>query len=480
MALVDNESILGDVGLVDIVGTEEPDELGLGLGNLGRRSSEANLESTSTRSLTLEDVVTLPLLSSEVRGVLINESADGLVVSLGINVVRDTRANDDHRSLGVLQGLAEGTGESRLEGSVVGTEVLELKGGVKSLTNKADLEVGSEPLLSDTGVENGGLVSRVAANNQDSVGLLNSPDLRVEKEVGSDINTVGEGLAASRGIESQVIRAKLVGHILGNNQRLDLSQSTSNDLELIALRVLNLVSTANFGESLLPVSGLEATLTADQRHGKSLSLKAVASESSLVVDPLLVHVVIKSGENTHDLEATGVHTDVGTETVQNVDRFGMLQLPGTSSESIGLRGEGTNGAEIDNVTRQLGVQVLLEVGSNLDIVTTSGGAHLRGTGNIVGESNTSGAVDTSVHGSLDQGTNVLILDSSLAANLVESASVRSVTHRLVLKITLTTLITDGAVEGMVGQQEFHNTLTGLVSEGRVGLDNHTGLYGPST
>jgi hypothetical protein len=323
-------------------------------------------------------------------------------------------------------------------------------------------------------------VSGVAANNQDSIGLLNSPDLRVEKEIGSDINTVGERLAASRGIKSQVIRAELVSHILGNDQRLDLSKSTSNDLELVTLGVLNLVSTANLGESLLPVGGLETTLTADKGHSQSLSLETVAGEARLVVDPFLVHVIVKSGENTHNLETTGVHTDIGTETVENIDRLGVLQLPRTSSESVRLGGEGTNGAKVDNVTGQFGVQVLLEVGANLDIVTTSCGAHLRSTGNIVRESNTSGAVNTSVHRSLDQGTDVLVLDSSLAANLVESASVRSVTHRLVLKITLTTLITNRAVEGMVGQQEFHNTFTGLVSKGGVGLDDHTGLYRPGT
>jgi hypothetical protein len=89
-------------------------------------------------------------------------------------------------------------------------------------------------------------------------------------------------------------------------------------------------------------------------------------------------------------------------------------------------------------------------------------------------------VDTPVHRSLDQRANVLVLDGSLAANLVESASVGSVTHRLVLKITLTTLITNRTVEGMVGQQKLHDTLAGLMGQRRVGLDDHSGLYRPST
>jgi hypothetical protein len=480
VALVNNESILGNIGLVDIIGTEEPDELRLGLGNLSGRSGEANLESTSARSLTLKDVVTLPLLSSEVRSVLVNESTNSLVVSLGVNVVSNTRADNNHRSLSVLEGLGEGSRKSRLESSMVGTEMLELEGGVPCLANNTNLKVRSEPLLSDTGVKNSGFMSGVAANNQDSVGLLNTPDLGVEKEVGSNINTVGERLATGRGIKSQVLRAKLVGHVLGNNQRFNLSKSTSNNLEFVALGVLDLVSTANLGESLLPISRLEAALAADQRHCQSLSFETVTGKSGLIVDPLLVHVVVKSGENTHDLKASRVDTDVGTKTVKNIDRFGVLQFPGTGAESIRLGSKSTNRAEVDNVARHLGVQVLLEVGTNLNIVTTAGRSHLRGSGDIVGETNATGAVNTSVHRGLNQGADVLILDGSLAANFVESASIGSVTHRLILKITLTTLITDGAIEGMVGEQEFHNTLTGLVGKRRVGLDDHSRLYRPGT
>jgi hypothetical protein len=79
---------------------------------------------------------------------------------------------------------------------------------------------------------------------------------------------------------------------------------------------------------------------------------------------------------------------------------------------------------------------------------------------------------------LDKGTNVLVLDGTLATKLVEAATVATISHALILEITLTTLVANGAVQGVVGQQELHDTLTGLVDEGRVGLDDHTGLDGP--
>lgn len=79
---------------------------------------------------------------------------------------------------------------------------------------------------------------------------------------------------------------------------------------------------------------------------------------------------------------------------------------------------------------------------------------------------------------LDERANVLVLDRALATKLVEAAAVSTVSHALVLQITLATLVTDGTVERVVGKQKLHDTLAGLVDEGRVGLDNHAWLHRP--
>lgn len=61
---------------------------------------------------------------------------------------------------------------------------------------------------------------------------------------------------------------------------------------------------------------------------------------------------------------------------------------------------------------------------------------------------------------------------------METTAVGTVSHALVLQVTLATLVANGAVKRVVGQQELHDTLTGLVDEGRVRLDDHAGLNGP--
>jgi hypothetical protein len=63
---------------------------------------------------------------------------------------------------------------------------------------------------------------------------------------------------------------------------------------------------------------------------------------------------------------------------------------------------------------------------------------------------------------------------------VEAAAVCTVPHGLILEVALATLITDGAVEGVVGEEELHDALSRLVDKRRVCLDHHTGLYGPCT
>jgi hypothetical protein len=79
---------------------------------------------------------------------------------------------------------------------------------------------------------------------------------------------------------------------------------------------------------------------------------------------------------------------------------------------------------------------------------------------------------------LDQRSNVLVFHSALALDLVESSSVATISHRLVLKITLSSLIANGAVERVVSKEKLHDTFSGLVDEGRVCLDHHSWLYGP--
>ena len=114
----------------------------------------------------------------------------------------------------------------------------------------------------------------------------------------------------------------------------------------------------------------------------------------------------------------------------------------------------------------------------MHVVASSRRTQLWGTGNVVGKPDASRAMYAPVHRGLDQRSNVLVFHSAFASHLVESSPIRTISHRLILQITLASLIADGAVEGMVGKEKLHDAFSGFVGKRRVGLDDHAWLNGP--
>ena len=80
-------------------------------------------------------------------------------------------------------------------------------------------------------------------------------------------------------------------------------------------------------------------------------------------------------------------------------------------------------------------------------------------------------MDTPGHHGLHQGPEVLVLHGPLAQEVVvgEPGPVRAEGHALVLQVALPALVADGAVQGVVHQQELHHALTGLTGEVGLGL-----------
>ena len=75
-----------------------------------------------------------------------------------------------------------------------------------------------------------------------------------------------------------------------------------------------------------------------------------------------------------------------------------------------------------------------------------------------------------VHVGDDQRSDIFVLDCPL--ELVVSAFSESIVVTVVLKIALSSLIANGAVERVVGQQKFHDTTASQSSVFRVGVNLH--------
>ena len=79
---------------------------------------------------------------------------------------------------------------------------------------------------------------------------------------------------------------------------------------------------------------------------------------------------------------------------------------------------------------------------------------------------------------LNQRSDILILNSPLSRNLMKPPSIPAIPHALILKVTLATLVANGAVQWMIRQQKLHHALPRLVCERAVRLDHHSRLHRP--
>lgn len=80
-------------------------------------------------------------------------------------------------------------------------------------------------------------------------------------------------------------------------------------------------------------------------------------------------------------------------------------------------------------------------------------------------------MDASVHVSNNQWANVLVLDGSF--KFVISTGAVTVEERVVLQITLTTLIANWTVKRVVDQKELHDAASGNSGCFRVGVNFHS-------
>ena len=104
-------------------------------------------------------------------------------------------------------------------------------------------------------------------------------------------------------------------------------------------------------EGRAPAHRLQAA--ADLGHGpiKALTQQAIAGVAALVAQPLLVDVLVDARQHAHHGRAAAVDADRRTQRVHDVDALRLLQLPRPRLEGVGLGGERTDRAQIDDVGR---------------------------------------------------------------------------------------------------------------------------------
>lgn len=468
VTLVHDKCISGNALGGDVVRVEQVDELG----GLRAGSRVANVTRTRTRRRTVEEAKAVPRRRRKLVGVSEHELGHILQDDRTVGVISDAAANNDERLLSRLEAFGTGTTASSKvdDRRGVSAKVVVVVGQVDLLANDRKVEAVAQVALAQARVDDRSLVARVGADEHGIVGLLDRSNAVVENVVAAHVHAVDRGVRAKRLVGNGVLRAEAVQEVLEDDHRLGVGKATNDTLDLVAGRARREQTGADGLERLGPRGRHKVCALTHKRGRQTLVLETVNGKACLVVDPLLVHVVVGAGKHAHDLEVARVDADIAANAVEHVNRLGLLELPRTAVERAGARGERTDGAEVNNVTRHLRVEHLLDVSADLELVATTSGAEILHACNLIGVTDTAGALDATGHDRLDERAQVLVLDSALAGGLVETRAVAAVAHRLILQVALTTPVADGAVERVVRKQELEHALTRLGDDGRLGED----------
>mmetsp|Transcript_203 Transcript_203/g.806 ORF Transcript_203/g.806 Transcript_203/m.806 type:complete len:512 (-) Transcript_203:403-1938(-) len=441
VADVDHESALGHVDLVRAQQEHELLPLRDGLG----RGAVAKIQGSHRGSGLVEDRDGVPPVLDRLAP-LLEELLDlGHHGWIAVGSHQDQgppRLVQGERKVGVLL-RAERRSASQVCGRV---------GQVDVLAQHADghaLELG----LPDPGVQHWGLHPWVGSHHQDHVRGIHARKGGVE-EVGRPEVGVRDALAhilALHGLASET-----VGEVLQSDEGLAVGELAAVSGHVLPAHPLRRLRDGR--EGLLPLDGLQHA-SGSLGHGdvEPLPLQPVVLEPRLVRDPVLVNFFVVPGQDSEHLRAARVHANVAPEGIAHVHALRRLQLPLPGGKRVRLAGEGSHGAQVDNVAAQLGLHELVDVGSDLRGAAPAGDAQVLHPGHLLGIPHAPRAVNAAGHHRLDQRAQVLVHDSALLAH--EPSSVASVVHGLVLKIALSTLVADRAVQRMVQQQELHHTFS---------------------
>ena len=83
----------------------------------------------------------------------------------------------------------------------------------------------------------------------------------------------------------------------------------------------------NGGKGLIPAHRGQLTIFAHIGFVQPLPGQPVIGKAALVGQPFLIHIVIVTGQDTHNAGAARIDADVGPEGIHHIDAFGLAQFP---------------------------------------------------------------------------------------------------------------------------------------------------------
>ena len=197
----------------------------------------------------------------------------------------------------------------------------------------------------------------------------------------------------------------------------------------------------------------------------------LVNEPILVGEPPLIGGLDIDAVNPDDFPGAGLDRRPRVYGVDERNRLGRVEVPWPGLEPVWLCGQGADGAQLDSVAGEVRGVRLIGEGDDLNPVGPILELDQRVTRDLVGESGTEPAEDASLAIQQDEVGDRDGFDKP--ALLFDVARLtRTIRKRLVLQRAFAALVTNGAVEWMVDQQELDDPLLSLGHDVGPGVDDH--------
>ena len=214
-------------------------------------------------------------------------------------------------------------------------------------------------------------------------------------------------------------------------------------------------------------------------HGSCQALvtaQGFVGETVAVSNPAFVDVFIFKRHHTHDLVVLDLNNQVGTRRIVWADRPAARQLPGAGAVAERFAGQRAHRANVDHVAGQLGVDRHADEGFNLRMFATVRHTKLHHAGDFLAKTHATRAVDAAAHlFHRDQWADILVKNHTFFFFVTRPAA--AITHRQVLQLTLSALVTNWAIERVIDQQKLHHALLGLDGFVALGVHDHALRHG---
>ncbi len=322
--------------------------------------------------------------------------------------------------------------------------------------------------------EYGLVLARVATHHQDGVGLFQFLDGLAQKRKHRLLRLTGKvGLAQTM---IDVGHTQPFGELVEKTQFLQRGARRRQHAELVGTLFLHPLGNRLGGnvQGFLPLNFLPAVGAFHHRRRQAIvAVDALVGETVTIRGPDFIDRFVLARHNTHQPAAAGMQKHIGANAIVRRYRSRLLQFPGTRTEAVGTRSQCPDRAHIDNVAGQFGLKIVLNIGTDFDLLAPAHATHLLDPGHVLQEAHTARTVNTAGHIGGDQRAEVLLRHHTFL--FAEARNTATVFQRRVLQFAFAALVTDRTIQRVVDEQELHHRALRLA--GVVGFRPHLHAVG---